>query len=300
VAKKAETLYLNLEDMIRRNGIEKIGFFTMTFAENLTDRKEAQRRFNNYASNVLRKSVLEYVSAVERQKRGAIHYHLCVVFPFDIRTGFDFDAASKASEAKRVGDFAALRYWQGVYYRSANSSLAGIWREVREVAPKYGFGRCETLPVLSNSAAVCRYIGSYVSSEFLGRSARDYGLRTIRYGLRSRAASIRWMWVNGAGREWRKGCQALGMFLGLNDAYEIERTPGGSVVRLGPQHLETRLGNRWQFSTRKAVSMLARRFDESCMLAASIPAGTSYERRVHYLVKILELMERADKGTLPE
>ena len=41
-----------------------------------------------------------------------------------------------------------------VYFASANDDLREWWRLVCEKAPAYGFGRCETLPILSNSKAL--------------------------------------------------------------------------------------------------------------------------------------------------
>lgn len=44
---------------------------------------------------MLRDRYPERIRVRERHKNGAIHYHLIVVLPEDIRTGFDFDGISK-------------------------------------------------------------------------------------------------------------------------------------------------------------------------------------------------------------
>src|ERR1017187_5868381 len=100
-AKKAETLYANLSGLIERVGIERVGFVTLTTADNCTNRVEAQRRFNSFATNVLRPEAVEHIAVPERQERGAIHFHLAAAFPWDIRTGFDFAAVSHSGALKR-------------------------------------------------------------------------------------------------------------------------------------------------------------------------------------------------------
>lgn len=242
VAKKAETLFLNLEDLVKRCGLTHVGFMTLTFAENLCDREEAQRRFNSITTNFLREEVDEYVAAVERQSRGAIHYHLVCAFPFDVRTGFDFEACTRANAAKRAGDTYGHRCWSRRYYASANSELRAWWGKLRQRAPDYGFGRCETLPVLSCAEGLARYVGSYVGSEWEARRPEDRGLRSIRYSLSHRAASCRWSWVGGAGSAWRLG---VGVLAALVQADGIDSLTG-------------LLGNRWSWCFRKEIAVFGR------------------------------------------
>lgn len=63
-------------------------FFTLTFAENVTDLKYANnqfscfiRRLNRYLDKI-GKDRMQYIAVVEFQKRGAIHYHLLCNLPF--------------------------------------------------------------------------------------------------------------------------------------------------------------------------------------------------------------------------
>lgn len=247
IAKKAETLFMNLSNLIDRVGIERVGFHTLTFKENLVDQIEAQRRWNNYACNFLRKEVSEHICAVERQKRGAIHFHVVASFPGDIRTGFDFEAARCASDARKRADYGAQREFERLYFASANDNLREFWRKVGNTrnpgaADAHGFGRCETLPVLSNSAAISRYVGAYVGSEWSNRRPMDRGMRTIRYSLLERKASIRWAWANGNGPVWRRGCSVLGAIFQTDD-------------------LKSALGSRWAWNWRKEISAFGRHYD---------------------------------------
>lgn len=260
VAKKAESLRLNLKAMIEKYGLDQIGFFTLTFADNVVDRKEAQRRFNSFAVGFIRDHVNGYIAAVERQLRGAVHYHLVVALPFDIRSGFDFGAARKAAECHRAGDREGQRRWERLYFASANEQLRGWWRLVRQEAPKYGFGRCETLPVLSNEDGICYYVGGYVASEWQRRDGRDKGLRTLRYGLDKgvRRASQAFSWAKGAGKDWRDGCAVVAGFLMVRDL---------SVV-----------GKRWAFELRREVGVACVHWAELLAVPMSCRGETVAER----------------------
>lgn len=218
---------------------------TLTFRENLKSRTEAQRRFHSFATGFLRHEVTDYIAAVERQSRGAIHYHCAVAFPYDVRSGFDFESARRASAAKRAQDKATYDACCSAYYRSANDALRKWWSELRSAAFRYRFGRCETLPILSNAEGVARYVGSYVATELSARSACDKGLRTVRYSLENRAASIRWTWVDGAGLRWRRGCRVLSAVLGTDD-------------------FSSTLGKQWAYGWAKEIAAFGRHW-EKCL-----------------------------------
>src|ERR1035441_11101536 len=46
IARKVDTLRRNLQDLIDRVGIERMGFMTLTFKDNIRDRKLAEKRFH--------------------------------------------------------------------------------------------------------------------------------------------------------------------------------------------------------------------------------------------------------------
>ncbi|MCB1660629.1 MAG: hypothetical protein KDI39_20610, partial [Pseudomonadales bacterium] len=46
-------LKTNIAAMINKHGLNKIGFLTLTFADNVQCHKEATKRFNSLATNVL-------------------------------------------------------------------------------------------------------------------------------------------------------------------------------------------------------------------------------------------------------
>jgi len=266
--------------MIRNNTIDRVGFVTLTFKENLVCRREAQRRFNSLSSNFLRPRLHEFVTAVERQGRGAIHYHLVCAFKEDIRTGFDFESCTAANVARKNGDLVECRRLQTAYYRTANPALRAWWYELRKTAEVYGFGRCETLPVLSNSAAISRYVGAYVGIEVANRQARDKGMRTIRYSLKQRTASMNFQWANGAGKNWRMGCAVLSAILATDDFTGC-------------------LGKSWGHNWAKTIAAFGRHFD-NCMLAAqqSISDHKTTPERVAAASRLAEYIEKYEAQTL--
>ena len=76
--------------LVRIYGIERIGFFTLTFADHVTNLREAQRRFRSIRAHVIVKRYERAIVVWERHKSGRIHFHLVVVLKEDIRTGRKF------------------------------------------------------------------------------------------------------------------------------------------------------------------------------------------------------------------
>jgi hypothetical protein len=275
VAKKAETLYVNLESLINRVGIERVGFVTLTFPDNCSDRDEAQSRFHSFSTHVLRPKRLEFIAVPERQSRGAFHYHLATAFPWDIRTGFDFAACRDAVAAKRRGDFGEFKRLERIYFQSANKPLRNWWAYLRKVSPRYQFGRCETLPILSNAAALSRYLGAYVSTASGARLPCDKGLRTVRYSLNQRAATLRWSWANGNGAKWRRGLQILGTIL--------ERDMDG---------LKNLYGKKFQYVMRRIIFVLGESFDKALFLCSKIPEWADHGSRVRFLSALVNTLQK--------
>lgn len=226
------------EEMIllgRRYGVERLGFLTLTFADQVKVLKEAQRRFNSLNSNVIRLRYVRAIGVWERQKSGRIHFHLVVVLPADIRTGFDFEAVERQD------------------YRSANSALRSEWAFWRKTAKAYGFGRTELLPVKSTAEGIARYVGKYVSKHIREREQADKGARVVRFlGYKpskelprsaehpngfvvrgDRNVSARFAWNTDNGWLWRQKCKAFFQSRGIHSLEEVQR-------RIGPRWA-------WQF-----------------------------------------------------
>jgi hypothetical protein len=288
LARRAETLFQNLDAMIRRIGVEKAGFFTSTFPDNCDRREDSERRFNSYATHVLRDVFPEYIAIPERQARGAFHHHLATNCGVDIRSGFDFESLKAASEIKRAGYvggrwsagyFDRFKEMEFRYIKSANPNLRAIWRRIRETAPKYKFGRCELLPVISNAAACARYVGSYVNIQHNSRQREDKGLRTVRYSLADRPWSSSWNFTRGGHEFWRRGCAALAALLGVSDF--------------------SMFGPRWAYHLSDRIFTASEHFTE-CLEFAHTLQGMPFQARQMPVARFLSSLGSLTPPALPD
>lgn len=280
-ARKAETLFQNLDALFNRVGIEHCAMTTFTFADHVTCRVEAQRRWNNFLTHVYRPLTEERVAFPERTKINRLHLHLAAAFPGDVRTSFDFEACSAANLAKREGYLGGGKWipeyeilfkkFERIYTDSANDYLRFIWKELRTRAPKYGLGRIETLPILSNAAGCARYLGVYFTSKEQGYSNQDKGLRTVRYGLKQRPWGSVWNFVDGGAAKWRQGCCALAILLG--DVTDFK----------------THFGSRWAYHLAPFVFVCQENFEECCVYGSSLDSAMPWRAR---LVAVAEFLLR--------
>lgn len=206
--KTADLLRRSVDKMARVHGLEKLGFFTLTFSDHVTDPREAQRRYNSLNTNVLKKRYLDKVRVIERQKSGRLHYHLVVALAVDIRTGFDFQAIKQGN------------------YRSANSFLRAEWAFWRATAKKYRFGRTELFPIESNSAAISKYVGKYISKHINNRLPEDKGVRLVEYSKGARDGTTKFAWVSAASWLWREKVRAWAFSQGLMNEDEVRSVFG--------------------------------------------------------------------------
>jgi hypothetical protein len=168
-AKQAAALSFNIKWMADTFGVERVGFLTLTVGDtvdgkfvHVKERAEASRRFNSIL-NRIRERYQCGVVVTERHKNGGIHFHMVVVMPFDVKTGFDFDAVKRRD------------------YRSVSKRLRDEWLWWRENQAKYGFGRHELTPIKSNGEAIGRYVGKYLGKSWEAKTDDDYRGRCVRY-----------------------------------------------------------------------------------------------------------------------
>ena len=205
-------------------------------------------------------------------------------FPYDIRSGFDFTTCERANAAKRAGDWAEFRRLQAIYCRSANQNLRKFWSLLRsDKVTRHGFGRCETLPILSNAAALARYVGAYVTSAGKGRLVSDKGMRSVRYSLRERTATSQWSWADGNGLHWRRGCQILSLILEI--PYEQYRR---------------RFGKRWAWRLKETITILGKNYEQALWYAAQIPDRSDRRFRQRYFCRVCGELSGVKEWLLPK
>lgn len=210
--KQAQTLFANVQRLISlAPTIGHVGFLTLTTEDNCTDPKEFQRRWNSFKTSFLSRSYWfhSYIGVYERQNRGAWHLHLICTLPYDIRSGCDFDQFERRN------------------YRSAPAVLRQLWRDLRQVLPKYGFGRHELLPVRSNPEAMGRYVGKYISKHMGSRVPEDKGKRLVVSSQNWTKNSVKFNWLTEGAKEWRRKTGAFAAILGCTEHSDLYK-------RLGP------------------------------------------------------------------
>lgn len=223
--KSASALAWNVEFLAKTYGLGRLGFLTLTFAENILDPREAQRRFNSLATHVLRTRYSDHIRVWERTKKGRIHYHLLVVLPDDIREGVSFS------------DLAAGNY------QSAGSALRAEWAFWRKTAKLYGFGRTELLPVKSTAEGIAKYVGKYIAKHVQQREERDKGFRLVEYSRGARMASARFTFVSDGSARWRR---KLALFSAIVAA-------DFGVDHISFSELSSYLGPKWAYTNRPFI-----------------------------------------------
>jgi hypothetical protein len=207
----AQVLFLEIMALVALYGIERIGFFTLTFADHVTSLRQAQRRFRSIRAHVIVKRYERAIVVWERHESGRIHFHLVVVLAEDIRTGADF-AAFKRKD-----------------YRSANRALRAEWAFWRGTCPKYRFGRHELMPIKSNAQGISRYVGKYIAKHIRQRLEEDKGARLVRfigYKAGDRTASCRFSWNSENAWLWRHKVAAYAKRFGVTDLDGMRRKFG--------------------------------------------------------------------------
>jgi len=87
-------------------------FYTLTFAENITDVKITNKHFSKFIMRMeYRYEKFKYIAIIEFQKRGAVHYHFLCNLPFidwkEIEKvwGFGFIKVKKADKVTNMGAY---------------------------------------------------------------------------------------------------------------------------------------------------------------------------------------------------
>lgn len=211
--KSAYTLANNVQRFCDLYGIENCAFLTLTFPDNVTDHREASRRFNNMNRRYLSVHYGEWIWDRERQDRGAWHFHIIIQCKGDIRTGFDWDeylswiADFKAGKKRRL--------------KTGNPFLRSLWEMNRRAFANYGFGRTEILPIRSSAEAVAKYVGKYIAKQIGQRPEEDKGVRLTSHSSGFVACSPKFSWNTDGGKMWRSNVRLLALFLKCGDIDDI-------------------------------------------------------------------------------
>lgn len=224
----AHTLYSNVSRLVELYGIERVAFITITFRDNVTDPKEARRRFRSFNTNFLSKhpEISHWICVKERQDgkkrkdgkgRGAIHYHMLAVVDGDIRTGFDFELYGNWLDTDKTRRKCP----------TGNDFIRHLWKEIRTNVTKYGFGWIMSLePIKSTQEAIARYVGKYISKAIGNRTEEDKGERLVNYSRGWSKNSMKFAWYTPGSMEWRRKVGLWAEYVGCSDLYQLSEKFG--------------------------------------------------------------------------
>lgn len=250
-APKAKTEFVlnkNIAGFIEHFGIERCGFLTLTFADDVQDVREASRRFNSMRTNFLCNHILGYIGVYERTKRGVIHFHFVVALKTDIRKGFNFEAMKKANRGAL-----GLKL-------TTNPELKALWVLLKDTLPKYGFGHIHQLVPVKSEQGISHYISKYLSKGVFFRLPQDKGCRFVRSssdkGLWWKRATSRFAWHSPAAIRWRNALKQW-----VNDKSELFQAAyfdlQGIVVEIDESNyskvLQTISGDKWCYFHRHTI-----------------------------------------------
>lgn len=262
----------NTAAFIEQVGENSVGFLTLTFEDNLTDPKEAQRRFNSFWSNVGRKTFGAYLRVIEFQRRGAVHYHLLVACPVAIKSAFDWEAFMTAQECWRAKDMNGHRQLTRAYVQKLRdggcSWLVDTWAMLRHELPKYGLGRSELVPVRSNFEGMAKYIGKYLEKGCMNRAPDQKGVRMFNASLKgwNKRVSMRFQFISEGSGNFRSRVARLATHIGATEDEGLSPHLGKKwAYRLKPwlmptfenREVEPSGDMRWVEEERKFAELLA-------------------------------------------
>ena len=216
--KTAYVLEQNIAKMFRDYPIERVAFMTITFPKKVVTPKEASRRFNSFRTHFLRDFAEVYIKVTEPHKDKRPHYHLLIVLPSDIRTGFDWDAFEGAKlEYVKNGKSPLFRGLTRTYSQSAPKFLRRFWSLFRHAAKAHKLGRTEVLPIKSEAEAAVRYVGKYIEKGSVHRTGAWKGVRLVSCSRSlERAANCRFSWAE-SGKQWRTYVAGVASALDIED-----------------------------------------------------------------------------------
>lgn len=193
----------NVLRMASEFGVGRLAFLTLTFADQVDDVAVSSKRFNSMNTGILAKRGYgPWVRILERHKSGRIHFHLIIVVPSDIRTGFD-----------------------PLTNRGSGSGWVWLCKErriLRQLLPRYSFGRAEMVPLKKGSIAASRYLAKYITKSLSARGRHDRHVRLVTY-----SRGFAWLrpehfsWALGGSNIWRRKLTRWAFRMGYYNLNEV-------------------------------------------------------------------------------
>ena len=248
--KQAFAIKTNVEAFIQRYGTDRVGFLTLTFADDVQSNTEAEKRFNSLRTGILKKRSPDYIAVKARMQNGRIHYHLVLVCKDDIRAG-------NLSEIRRGN------------YDSANAALKSELAFWTETADNYEFGRTIIEPVRTPKA-----LARYFTKNITNRHPADRGARLVRYGGNSRVCSPRFSGMSPRAKAWRRGVRATAKLMEFKSLDDFSQN----------------WGSKWAYNNREEIITAGQLEELDADLPAEDAEPVSAQPRYQTLVWLVRLL----------
>jgi len=149
---------------------------TLTFTQAEYSWKAAKQELQKLLKTLQRRygDDFRYVWVQERHQSGGIHFHVLLTLPFDCRTGSDIHTLLRWKEIEENA-FACDRIKDCLPF--LNDSLRDELIELRKILPRYGIGRFDILPILTDSESVIAYLKKGIRRHLSVRHVEDKGAR---------------------------------------------------------------------------------------------------------------------------
>jgi len=198
---------MNILGYIKEHGENNVAELVVTAADCLSS-KEFQKKWHSFLTGFLKKRFRSGMWTRERQSRsGNWHAHCVVNLGRDIKTGFPIAEVE-------AGDYRNVQPW-----------IRDVWKELREGAARYGFGRISLLPIKKTGPAAAKYFVKYLAKAH--GSVKSLGEERCRlcgtWGTK-RWCSQKFSWVSS--RVFRRRLSWYAREVGLEDVTEIGRLLG--------------------------------------------------------------------------
>ena len=186
-AKRRFAVQKDVEGFARQwGGEDYCAELTLTFAENITEKAEASRRFNSLRSALSALGIRSYMGCWERQTRGAWHLHLLIALLHPVRNQPD----------------------ARVYIQGLRDTICGTAEHEHKdgLLVKRGFGYIHHLaPIKKTAARFAGYFTSYLTKTWKELQGEKKRVRLITYARNViRCASVHFSWNGPNGINWRR------------------------------------------------------------------------------------------------
>ena len=227
-----KSLRENIKIWAKMYGEDRIFFLTLTFEENITDWKEAQRRFNNFNRQFNRRKDVQWLyKGIEPQKRGALHYHIVGVTEFKMAPDkVDWEAYKKMNEYRKARNFGKMMKYQRIFSQSNVQEVQDMWKSIRSMAEGSKFGRTEFLPIRS-AGCVAQYVGKYLNKTFASKENGELpkGVRRFSYSNKAKqnyGRQFSWVGSSTGLPTWREKVKVWAHGVGVKDFEDVRQKYG--------------------------------------------------------------------------